>query len=137
MSFPDRVVPVDAHIWATMIPARTPEFKVHKTEALANSAMGNRNIHESYAKYELVNGIWEKRYEYVPPAVCDSCGGPFIGTRSYDRGMNRKAHFYKGPQYLAPVICSKCYEADRAEHNRIWQEKRERETLAKLQAKYN
>ena len=138
MSFPDTIPAAEANVWATMIPARTPEFKVHKTEALANSAMGNRGISERYAKYELVGGVWIKRFEYVPPEVCDSCGGPFVGTRSaYDKGRHRKTHFYKGPQYLAPVICNKCYEADRVEHRRIWQEKHEREELARLQVKYN
>ena len=38
MSFPDTIQAEEAHVWATMIPDRTPEFKVHKSEGLANSA---------------------------------------------------------------------------------------------------
>lgn len=136
-NFPDTIPSAEAHVWATMIPDRSPEFKVHKSEGLANSAMGNRGINESYAKYELVDGVWHKRYEYIPPDVCDRCNGPFVGTRPYDTGRNRQRYLYKGVGYLAPVICNTCYRADYDEYMREAREKQERRTLAQLQAKYN
>lgn len=137
MTFPDTIPNDEAHVWATMIPLRAPEFKVHKNEGLANSAIGNRSVDESYAKYELVDGIWVKRLEYIPGTNCDNCHQPFYGNLSYDDGRNRKVYFYKGPKYLAPVICHKCVAEDYNEHVRQSQEKRERDQLARLQAKYN
>lgn len=137
MSFPDTIPNAEAHVWATMIPLRAPEFKVHKNEGLANSALGNRGVNEKFAKYELVEGLWHKRFEYIPPDKCERCSGPFVGKRPYESGRNKQKYFYKGPGYLAPILCNTCHASDYEEYTREARERREREQLAQLQAKYN
>lgn len=134
-SFPDVIPQKEAHIWATMIPGRSPDFKVHKSEALANSAMGQRGFHAEYAKYKLESGGWTKVFEYHPPTICR------CGNRYKDHSGSYYRHFYEDPssteaKYKQKPICRVCYETQQAELNRHRQEQRERAELARLAAKY-
>lgn len=131
--FPDVIERPQTHVWATLVPMRSPEFKVHQSEGFANSALGQRGLYESYAKYELVNGSWVKRFEYHPPTHCSQCGNAFANKVE----ITRKTRFYSGLRWNAPLICRECSQEDNREHYRILKEKSERETLAKLKAKYD
>ena len=69
--YPD-VLTFQTEPFATVIPSRSPAFKVHRTEGLANSALAH---HRNGAKYELINGTWTKKWEFnTNPTNCDNCG---------------------------------------------------------------
>lgn len=103
--FPD-TIPADSSNWATKIPGRNPEFKVHTKESLANSAMSQRNLYESFAKYELVGGEWVLRYKYEPRPDCDRCHRPYAEMQNRWRARNRPVH--ARPQWSSIVVCSEC-----------------------------
>lgn len=96
-------LPGAEHIWATKIPRRSPEFKAHATEGLANNAMGQRSPDESYAKYKFENGVWNRVFLYVPPSECSDCGKALSR-----RGGGHRMWGFK-PTYSAPVVCDDCY----------------------------
>lgn len=106
-NFPD-TIPADSSNWATKVPRRHPEFKVHSKESLANSALGQRGLNESFAKYELVNGQWVLRFKYEPREDCDRCHRLYSEmTDSYwHRRRCRPAH--AKPQYSSLVVCNNC-----------------------------
>lgn len=130
MQFPD-VLPASVNVWATYIPYRTPEFKVHRSEGLANNAMGQRGPDESYAKYQLVSGEWVKVFEHHPAKNCAWCSAPLTGYR--DRYLPPLS---KKPKWQQPTICKQCYDTSYAQQRREAQELRERRELQRLQDKY-
>jgi hypothetical protein len=134
MEFPD-TIPSKESMWATYIPARSPEFKVHKTLGLARSAMGQRSYDESYALYEMQGGQWVKTFEYHPAEMCGICGWRFNnGTDRWARvryeSMSKASKWTKGP------ICAKCYGIQRDQIRREAEERRELAELKRLQNKY-
>lgn len=104
--FPD-TIPAEISSWATKIPRRNPEFKVHAKESLANLALGQRDLYESFAKYELVNGEWVLRFKYEPREDCDRCHRLYseIGKRTW---RMRSRPTYAKPQYSSIVVCVEC-----------------------------
>lgn len=135
-NFPDTIPHAEAHVWATLIPGRTPEFKVHRTEGLANSAMSQRGVYASFAKYELVDGEWKRRFLYVPRSACDRCKAPYaIHETGYSRMRNIDSTF-DGPNYLAPVICNMCNREDEERRYAVLMKKRDLAELERLKAKY-
>jgi hypothetical protein len=139
MEFPD-TMPASVNMWATYIPNRSPEFKVHKNEGLANSAMGQRDLNESYAKYALRGGEWVKVYEYQPKHFCDWCSKNLHENEKDARGRYRTTRYRpphsKKPKWQQPVICAGCYNTAVAQKRREEQEARERAELKRLQDKY-
>lgn len=107
MTFPD-TIPASTSQWATMIPARNPEFKVHSKESLANSAMSQRGLRESFAKYELVGDKWILRWKYEPRDACDRCGVLYknIQGTNWDRSRCRPDH--ATPAWSSIVVCCSC-----------------------------
>lgn len=112
--FPDTLT-FDKEPFATVIPYRTPSFKVHRTQGLANSALTH---HKQGAKYELIDGVWHKCWEFKDPEDCDSCG---IGLDpSRDRFRNYygnqtgwlRSPLHKGSAIDQPYLCLNCYEAE-------------------------
>lgn len=103
--FPDTIPANDAQ-FATFVPFRKPEFKVHRTEGLAHSAMAQRGYGEAYAMYQLIQGFWVKVYEYQPPTDCGDCGNPIGDTKwgfpDYCKPVLRK-------KWNSPPICRTCY----------------------------
>ena len=79
--FPEVFEARQAPEWATFCPARKPAFKVHTSEALANSSIANHKPQWEIALYhlEVEEGavVWKKVWEYVKPDCCEWCGGPF------------------------------------------------------------
>lgn len=129
--FPDSI-PAETAQFATVIPYRTPEFKVHKSEGLANSALANRN---QGAKYKLENGAWVKVWEYKEPTHCDNCEQqepPDAGYRWFSTPRD-----YRGPAIEAPNWCPPCIQEAADARRRIEQERKDRAELARLQEKYN
>ncbi len=132
--FPD-TLPSEEIGWATFVPERKPQFKVHNTKGLAHSALGQRNYYESYALYELVGGIWHRRFEYVPGSDCNYCGNEF--SKDQWGGYVRIRPLSDGPGWNKKPICNKCYTVQREQRNREIREAQERAELARLQAIYN
>ena len=101
--FPTKIPADESPKWATLIPHRVPEFKIHSSEGLAHNAMSNRSLNESFAKYELVNGEWILRYLYRPEKYCSACGVLYAS----DRERRHRVPYVK-PVATAPVICHDC-----------------------------
>ena len=134
--FPD-TLPSKESMFATYIPARTPEFKVHRTEGLAHSALGQRNYNESYAKYEMKEGQWVKVFEHHPADACGLCGGTFQVTHPSGRtGVFRYESYAKVPKWQKEPICHNCYTTQREKQRRIDEEKRERAQYERLNQIY-
>lgn len=131
--FPD-TMPSKEVQYATYIPARQPAFKVHNTQGLANSAVGQRNWNEPWAKYELQGGDWVKVDEYQPPTNCSMCGNQFNrwdnGKIIYHTSVAKVAKYKKRP------ICSNCYNTQRAQQRREEEEQRDLAELRRLSTKY-
>lgn len=134
--FPDTLPSTESQ-YATYIPWRTPEFKVHRTEGLAHSALGQRSYDEPYAKYELKGGVWHKVFEYQPADVCGFCKGSLrVGTPSGGWRYSRNESLSKAPKWTKKPICRNCYNIQNEQRKREMQEQRERAELARLSKKY-
>lgn len=134
--FPD-VLAFDKEPFATVIPYRSPSFKVHKTEGLANSALSH---HKQGAKYELVNGVWTKRWEFKEPDNCEVCG---VGLSdrdrtkthyAYQKGTRLRSPIHKGSAIFAPYLCLECYKGETAiaeekQKARQWQAEQKRRKM--------
>ena len=105
--FPD-TLPAEISNWATKVPGRNPEFKVHAKESLANSALGQRGLHESFAKYELTNGEWVLRFKYEPREDCDRCHRRYSEMSGGYWSKRRARPRYAKPQYTSLVVCNHC-----------------------------
>jgi hypothetical protein len=141
-SFPE-TIPAEHAQWATLIPGRNPQFKIHTNLGLAHSAIGQRNLGERFAIYKLVDGSWELEWHYEPYDNCDRCGKPFRDQAAWVHSHGRKLegqHIKGGPTKRvwegANIICEPCYNSDRATANQEYQEAQERKRLAELRAKY-
>jgi hypothetical protein len=99
--------------------------------------MAFRGWYESFAKYRLEDGNWVKVFQYTPPERC-RCGGGYLVPRSYGGAANQ---YYTDPDYKGRKIdtlpiCQNCYNRISAAKKAAAVEKREREQLKRLQAKY-
>lgn len=106
--------------FATVIPYRSPSFKVHRTEGLANSALSH---HREGAKYELKAGVWTKIWEFKVPDDCESCGSPLDKERDthrnyYGQPSNKwfRSPLWTGSVILTPYLCAPCYERENREY---------------------
>ena len=136
--FPE-TIPGNVENWATMCFDRSPEFKVHTKKGLALSAIANKKRHTEIALYELKDGAWTKVWEYIKPELCE-CGLTFkeaVEHDRYRRNMYNLPYALTGTVKDAPVICRKCWEKSYEANKQAIIEKREREQLATLQAKYD
>jgi hypothetical protein len=101
---------VRQHIWATYVEDRSPQFKVHSSEGLANSAVGYHYPGTTVVKYKLQDGEWQVYETYETPKTCAWCEQPFVKV------MWSRLHFRpreaKGPEYRKPVICADCHKKD-------------------------
>lgn len=103
--------------FATVIPYRSPAFKVHKSEGLANSALSH---HKEGAKYKQENGVWVKTWEFYEPIECESCHLLLDETRDRTRnyygryGDYYRSPLHKGSEIFAPFLCLSCYENEDA-----------------------
>lgn len=134
MEFPETIEPKSQPVWATHIPGRSPEFKVHKTVGQAHNALSQRGFHEHYALYHLIDGVWNKTFEYHPPEVCE-CGRRYAESAQpyrsvYNRDPDAKHRWDSLP------ICLACYEVKRLRIREEYERQRELETLKKLKEKY-
>ena len=135
-TFPDEI-PSEQSQWATFIPKRNPEFKVHSNLGLAHSAMGQRSLDECYALYQLVDGKWTLHFVYEPPEHCNRCRKAFEPQERWQRYSNR--HYQdkgKRPWQGGNVICSQCRARDVQARLDEYNEAQERKRLAELKAKY-
>jgi len=109
-TYPDTI---DAQVepFATVVPSRSPSFKVHRSEGVANSALSH---HKQGAKYELVDGVWTKRWEFYEPTNCENCNGVLDENRdktgSYYRNDWLRSPLWRGSHIFAPFLCRTCYE---------------------------
>ncbi len=136
--FPE-TLPSNESMFATFIPARTPEFKVHRTEGLAHSALGQRSYDESYAKYEMKDGQWVKVFEYVPQTEgCGICGGSFrVSTYSGGYRHVRCESLSKAPRWKKKPICQNCRNTQRAQERRMQEEARDRAEYERLKKQFD
>lgn len=116
--FPDVISQRQQGVWATKIPYRNPEWKIHESEGKANSALSQRGMYESFAKYQLIGNDWHKVFAYVPSDTCrcdqkytDVFQKHFSHRSSYTLGkfMLDDKRLYKGDLPL----CYECYETER------------------------
>lgn len=107
------VIAANLHTIATFIPYRSPEFKVHSKPGLAHGAMSNRGFHESFAKYELIDGEWRRVYAYMPPDKCKRCGNAYEhrGYTKYHTDPREESI----PRWQRTPVCKDCASAIRAE----------------------
>ncbi len=136
-TFPDEL-PAEQSQWATYIPGRNPEFKVHSNLGLARSAMGQRSLDERYALYNLVEGTWVKTFEYGPRPNCDRCGQSYV-TASNNRWRGSQRNWEdtgSRPWEGGNVICASCKNADDSLRQLKYQIKQERAEFERLKAKY-
>lgn len=107
--FPDQLSFVKEP-YATVIPYRSPAFKVHKTEGLANAALSH---HNKGAKYKQEAGVWVKVWEFYTPTECEHCGLPLDPERDKsDAGWYRvwlRSPLHRGSHIFAPFLCINCY----------------------------
>lgn len=129
-------IPASVQSVATFIPARSPEFKVHKSPGLAHGALGQRGFHESRAKYELVDGAWQRVWAYVPPDNCRRCKRRYDDVvaseqaRRNHRGWMSKYHHdpsYDGPVWCSEPVCILCVRDIKEETDKAEQEAAARE----------
>jgi len=127
---------VNQNVWATHVPNRSPAFKVHSSEGLANSAVGYHFPGVTVTKYKLTDGEWAVHTVFEVPPVCDRCSKEFTtdrwGRKQVDRPYKRSGN----AKYSDPCICRPCYDKEYAAIRAEWLEKEERRRLAELQAKY-
>lgn len=106
-------------VWASYVPARSPEWKLHAGRGQAINAINNRAT--SYGSlgspgiiYEFVDGEWVEWDRYERPKECAHCGGPF-GHTERDRYFSEayRLHWTSTKLYAfqKPVVCATCYEA--------------------------
>lgn len=131
MEFP-RVLEQKTVQWATLIPDRSPEFKVHSSKGLANSALAMRFPQYECARYTVVDGKWVLDWEYHLAENCSRCGNKFP---KYNHGRNLSEEVDTITINKA-VICDDCWAAERRTKRVAAEEARERKLLADLQAKY-
>lgn len=114
--FPDKLSFVKEP-FATVIPWRSPPFKVHKTEGLANSALSH---HGQGAKYKQVDGVWIKVWEFYEPTECENCQNPLSDddeVSHYFRNRHDRWHrspLYRGATLFAPFLCKECFNKEQA-----------------------
>lgn len=73
MGFDPNKVALPEFTWATYIPDRNPNFKVHKNRGHALNAVDYR---KNYILYQRVNDEWIERYRIenlAPEAPCERC----------------------------------------------------------------
>jgi hypothetical protein len=137
MNKPFTPAKVRQYIWATYVHGRSPQFKVHSSEGLANSAIGYHYPQSTVVKYKLQDGEWQEFEAYEPPTNCDWCNGTFL-TRGYVNREHISYHrprYAPGPEFKKPVICFACHEKEYNEHRekaRVEQEPKELERLKSL-----
>ena len=113
---------------ATMIPHRSPTFKVHSRPGLAHNALGQRGFNSPFAKYELENGVWVRTYAYVPPTHCKNCGERYsTGYYRYETDP-REVDL---PRWQRTPVCKDCVprieaEIEQAEADMEYRDKHER-----------
>lgn len=138
MVFPERYEAKSPPQWATLIPDRAPEFKVHTSLGLAHSAIAYHKPHSEVALYHLesdaLGAYWQKTWEYVFPETCSNCGNAPSPSR---RGNRFYLPFrYEGIVKDAPVVCDNCYYETQNKAKREQQQRAEKAELARLQKKY-
>lgn len=130
---------VNQNIWATHVPGRSPVFKVHSSEGLANSAIGYHFPGVTVTKYKLVDGEWAVHQVFEKPESCDWCGGTFI-IHQYGRDYTYARRPYNPrtthAKFNLPVICESCYQKDYKAQRAEIEKQRELAKLAELKAKY-
>lgn len=93
--------------WASLIPGRKPEFKVHKTRGQAFNAVSQKMPRQSVAVLEFNGADWQFYFDYSPPINCERCGGPFHPDRWNRKHLNM-AKQEGDPNYLSDIVCDLC-----------------------------
>lgn len=127
------------HVWATYVEGRSPAFKVHSSEGLANAAISNHYPGRSVIKYNLVDGEWKEHTRFVSPTECEYCNGPLSEKTPWGstRFGRYRPYGYKGRAFLQPVICRTCYTKTWEDFRRQSQEERERAEYERLKEKFS
>lgn len=123
--------------WATFIPDRTPNFKMHNTKQQAMAAMAYRMPNNACTLLHFENGEWVEEWDYQPSDICNWCGGS-VYVESYGRKWAHR-HYppqHKGTRVGSPVICDGCYKAERLRLADKAHEERERKQYEELKQKY-
>lgn len=133
---------VNQNVWATYVEDRRPQFKVHSSEAKANSAVGTHYPQRTVVKYNLVDGEWAVNETFETPDNCAYCGAdlwtyPNPQYPNYKRYTGDRPWTVDGPMYNRPIICYICTRKDRNEYNAGWKRKAEIAELDRLKAKYD
>lgn len=107
-------------VWATYIPSRTPEWKLHTNRGHAINAINNR-ASTGYGQgspgiiYEYVDGEWVEWDRYERPDRCAHCGGAFRSSKGenswWSTSYRLSYHDKKLTTYKQPVVCGVCYDS--------------------------
>jgi hypothetical protein len=92
MGFKNFVPPKPPEVppYATYVPDRSPQFKVHASRGKAVSAISY--VHSYQARggivYALVDGKWKEELRYEPQETCDKCNKKF-SWQNYPVALDR------------------------------------------------
>lgn len=102
--------------FATVVPYRSGnDFKVHRTEALANSALA---YHKQGAKYQQIDGKWVKVWEFKVPDNCHNCNDLLNEDRDRrptqwgSKGEWYRSPLWRGTAIFKPYLCKPCFDKE-------------------------
>lgn len=115
----DAMIPLSVNgTWATKIPYRGPEWKVHTSKGHASNAVAQRGLREPWAVYELVDKEWILRACNDLGPICPRCNGEY--DQAYQAVYNEPPRYggqnrffdpqNNGPKYQREIICAVCYQ---------------------------
>jgi hypothetical protein len=106
--------------WATDVPSRNPQFKIHRTQGLAMSALSDKMPYGAcqVLRFDLASMMWKVYIDFISPTDCERCGGPFAYGTYRDR-TDKIAEDRLGdkrPKWQRDIICRVCWTADRIDN---------------------
>lgn len=125
--------------WATYIPSRSPQHKMHNTRGQAHNAVANKFPDGEGHVFEFVDGDWKISHSYYPPDECAWCKGDFWTQNPYSHRRHLSRYVprsQEGPNFKRDVICASCYNKDEQDRRVRLQEERERAEYERLAGKY-
>lgn len=108
--------------WASLIPYRGPQWKVHTKKSHAANAVGRIPPRQAWALYELRGDTWHKVAANELPLNCPRCDADFRqvyeAVKGYEpRYYDNDGRFFdpknEGPNWQREIICIAC--RDRAQ----------------------
>ena len=83
LSFDPNARKKPSHNWASYVPDRTPQFKVHTGRGQAVNAVHYQRCSQPRGGivYEWIDGKWVENYRYEKKDTCVKCGKPLGRTR--------------------------------------------------------